>query len=163
MICDETTAGDSWEVRPAERFHRQAGHAESMVLKRLWEREGLPGTIAFAHVAGEVEIMLDHETIRWARSLMAGDGVELEDLASRPPGSRVGDLAGRVDRLGFMAAGSGIVSEWMEPHDWAELSSLVRIKAVVKDVKPWRRAHPCDARDQRPRHCPIRIRQADVP
>jgi hypothetical protein len=51
-------------------------------LRDLWLKEGLPGSIGFLHVyAGEVDIVLDHEAMRWARSLSAGSKVE---LAAKP-------------------------------------------------------------------------------
>ncbi len=47
-------------------------------LRKLWRDAGLPGTLTFHHVfSGELEIMLDHEAMRWGRSLKAGDRVEL--------------------------------------------------------------------------------------
>lgn len=43
-----------------------------------WIYEGLPGSTGFLHVyAGEVDVILDHEAMRWGRSLLAGDKVEL--------------------------------------------------------------------------------------
>lgn len=43
-----------------------------------WIKEGLPGSAAFIHVfSGEMDLMLDHETMRWARSLKTGDAVTL--------------------------------------------------------------------------------------
>jgi hypothetical protein len=47
-------------------------------LRKRWETEGLPGTLTFHHVfSGELELMLDHEAMRWARSLREGDLVHL--------------------------------------------------------------------------------------
>jgi hypothetical protein len=47
-------------------------------LRELWLKEGLPGTAAFVHVfSGEMDLVLDHEAMRWARSLQAGDKVTL--------------------------------------------------------------------------------------
>lgn len=47
-------------------------------LRTQWEAHGLPGTLTFHHVfSGELEIMLDHEAMRWGRSLKVGDKVEL--------------------------------------------------------------------------------------
>jgi hypothetical protein len=47
-------------------------------LRQQWIRNGLPGTLTFQHVfSGELEIALDHEAMRWARSLAAGDIVHL--------------------------------------------------------------------------------------
>lgn len=47
-------------------------------LRKQWEQFGLPGTLTFHHVfSGELEVMLDHEGMRWGRSLKEGDQVEL--------------------------------------------------------------------------------------
>jgi hypothetical protein len=47
-------------------------------LRQRWIDEGLPGTVTFDHVfSGELEFTLDHEAIRWARWLKAGDVVHL--------------------------------------------------------------------------------------
>jgi hypothetical protein len=52
-------------------------------LRGRWESEGLPATLTFHHVfSGELELMLDHETMRWARSLREGDIVY---LSAEPP------------------------------------------------------------------------------
>jgi hypothetical protein len=55
-------------------------------LRELWIKQGLPGTITFVHVAGEAEVMLDHEAMRWGRSLKVGEKVS---LAANPPISAV--------------------------------------------------------------------------
>src|SRR5439155_10926735 len=47
-------------------------------LAKLWEAEGLPGTVTFLHLSGEADFMLDHEAIRWGRSLRPGDKVSLQ-------------------------------------------------------------------------------------
>ena len=47
-------------------------------LRERWLADGLPGTITFLHVFnGEMELTLDHEAIRWGRSLKPGDEVHL--------------------------------------------------------------------------------------
>jgi hypothetical protein len=46
-------------------------------LSRRWEKEGLPGTLTFAHLSGEADFLLDHEAMRWGRSLKEGDKVSL--------------------------------------------------------------------------------------
>jgi hypothetical protein len=51
-------------------------------LGELWEKQGLPGTLTFVHLSGEADLMLDHETMRWARSLKTGDKVK---IAVDPP------------------------------------------------------------------------------
>ena len=64
-------------------------------LSRRFTSEGLPGTVTFLHQhSGEMEFMLDHEAMRWGRSLKPGDSVSVAVAAS--------------------------------------------IKAVVRDVRPWR-------------------------
>ncbi len=48
-------------------------------LRQRWLDEGLPGTLTFHHVfSGELELMLDHEAMRWGRSLKLGDKVTLQ-------------------------------------------------------------------------------------
>jgi hypothetical protein len=48
------------------------------VLRQRWAKEGLPGTAAFVHVfSGEMDLTLDHEAMRWGRSLQPGDKVTL--------------------------------------------------------------------------------------
>ncbi len=52
-------------------------------LRKRWLDEGLPATLGFLHLySGETDVILDHETMRWARSLVPGDKVE---LAAKPP------------------------------------------------------------------------------
>jgi hypothetical protein len=47
-------------------------------LRQRWADEGLPATVTFLHVfSGELELMLDHEAMRWGRSLRSGDVVDL--------------------------------------------------------------------------------------
>jgi hypothetical protein len=47
------------------------------VLAQRWEKDGLPGTLTFVHISGEADFQLDHEAIRWGRSLKPGDKVTL--------------------------------------------------------------------------------------
>ncbi len=52
-------------------------------LRNIWKDEGLPGTVTFLHrFSGEMEFMLDHEAMRWGRSLKLGDKVSLR---AEPP------------------------------------------------------------------------------
>jgi hypothetical protein len=47
-------------------------------LRKRWAEDGLPGTLTFHHVfSGELELTLDHEAMRWGRSLKVGDVVQL--------------------------------------------------------------------------------------
>jgi hypothetical protein len=57
--------------------------AQRTWLRKRWTEEGLPGTLTFHHVfSGELELTLDHEAMRWGRSLAAGDTVHLQ---AEPP------------------------------------------------------------------------------
>jgi hypothetical protein len=52
-------------------------------LRTVWAKEGLPGAVSLLQVYnGEADVVLDHEAMRWARSLKRGDKVE---LAAEPP------------------------------------------------------------------------------
>ena len=52
--------------------------AQKAALRKRWTEEGLPGTVTFLHVfGGEMDYILDHEAIRWGRSLKPGDKVTL--------------------------------------------------------------------------------------
>ncbi len=46
-------------------------------LSKRWTEEGLPGTAIVLHLSGEMELLLDHEAMRWGRSLQPGDEVIL--------------------------------------------------------------------------------------
>jgi hypothetical protein len=61
---------DAFEIRRAE---------QKAALRKRWIDEGLPGTVTFLHqFSGEMEYMLDHEAMRWGRSLKPGDKVALQ-------------------------------------------------------------------------------------
>jgi hypothetical protein len=52
---------------------------QQAALRKRWTDQGLPGTLVFVHAErGEIELMLDHEAIRWGRSLQPGDKVSLQ-------------------------------------------------------------------------------------
>jgi hypothetical protein len=60
---------------------RRAG--QQAALRQRWLSEGLPGSVTFVHrFSGEMDLMLDHEAMRWGRSLKRGDKVT---LASEEP------------------------------------------------------------------------------
>jgi hypothetical protein len=52
---------------------------QRVALRKRWVDEGLPGTVVFLHIfSGEMEFMLDHEAMRWGRSLQPGAKVTLQ-------------------------------------------------------------------------------------
>lgn len=64
---------------PAFQRHRTG---QKQIMRQRWLKDGLPGAIGFLHVyAGEVDVILDHEAMRWGRSLAVGTKVE---LAAKP-------------------------------------------------------------------------------
>jgi hypothetical protein len=62
----------------AEEVEARRAEQKKWLAKR-WAEDGLPGTLTFHHVfSGELELTLDHEAMRWGRSLNAGDVVHLQ-------------------------------------------------------------------------------------
>jgi hypothetical protein len=58
---------------------------QKAALRKLWIEQGLPGTVTFLHrFSGEMDFMLDHEAMRWGRSLKLGDRVTLKAAAPIP-------------------------------------------------------------------------------
>ncbi len=89
MLADELS---EWDLHGSLRDEKKRGQppggadqldarrAEQQAwLRRRWADEGLPGTLTFLHVfSGELELMLDHEGMRWGRSLRPGDTVHVQ-------------------------------------------------------------------------------------
>jgi hypothetical protein len=72
------TQGDTVRlVYDVDAFDKRQAEQKAALAKR-WADEGLPGTVTFLHLSGEMEFMLDHEAMRWGRSLQYGDKVTLE-------------------------------------------------------------------------------------
>jgi len=69
-------------LSPAEMEVRRS--EQKATLRKRWAEEGLPGTVLFLHLSGEMEFMLDHEAIRWGRSLKPGDKVMLQTVPATP-------------------------------------------------------------------------------
>jgi hypothetical protein len=64
-------------VLDADAFAKKRDEQKDLLRKR-WLDEGLPGAVSFLHrFSGEMELMLDHEAMRWGRSLKGGDKVML--------------------------------------------------------------------------------------
>ena len=101
MIADQASASDIRfdplaVPKPAPAFVEVPRGLDGEIITKLWDSatqkkwlrekwlaEGLPGMLAFVHhFSGELDLMLDHEAIRWGRSLKPGDAVE---LSADPP------------------------------------------------------------------------------
>jgi hypothetical protein len=78
----QTTDGKARLVMTDKEFEKAQAEQRAWLRKR-WLEDGLPGTLTLHHVfSGELELTLDHEAMRWARSLRSGDVVH---LAAEPP------------------------------------------------------------------------------
>jgi hypothetical protein len=66
-----------------EEFEEARGRQQAALRKR-WLHDGLPGTVTFLHLSGEMDYMLDHEAMRWGRSLKPGDSVSLRTATPIP-------------------------------------------------------------------------------
>jgi hypothetical protein len=74
----QSSGGEARLILDAAAFEARRA-AQQAVLCQRWTEEGLPGVVAFSHAfSGEVEVMLDHEAMRWGRSLQPGDKVGLQ-------------------------------------------------------------------------------------
>ena len=82
VVFVETNQGKIVKLYDAAGFEA-VRKIQKAKLRETWLKEGLPGAIGFLHVySGEVDVLLDHEAMRWGRSLTPGDKVE---LAATPP------------------------------------------------------------------------------
>ncbi len=81
-VLVESNLKSALRIVDAGAFEKLRARARD-ALRERWRTEGLPGTISFLHpFSGEMEVMLDHEAMRWGRSLQHGDAVR---LAAQPP------------------------------------------------------------------------------
>jgi hypothetical protein len=81
LLADEASAAAIHDQKAPADFEEKH-QTQRKWLRERWVADGLPGTVTFAHIAGEADVMLDHEAMRWGRSLKAGDKVS---LAADPP------------------------------------------------------------------------------
>ncbi len=73
------SSGDKARIAvDAAAFETMRSYQMSFLTSR-WEEEGLPGVVAFLHIfSGEIDVVLDHEAMRWGRSLQPGAEVSLQ-------------------------------------------------------------------------------------
>ncbi len=84
MLADEPSEQDIHGTAKAGKQLEESRALQRDWLRVRWSRDGLPGTLTFHHVfSGELEVMLDHEAMRWGRSLKPGAEVSLH-LAAEP-------------------------------------------------------------------------------
>jgi hypothetical protein len=58
---------------------KAARRRQDLWLRERWRQQGLAGAVSFLHrLGGEMDVVLDHEAIRWGRYLKIGDEVTLQ-------------------------------------------------------------------------------------
>jgi hypothetical protein len=78
MVHVQTTGEDARLILDPAAFEKRRAEQKTALRKR-WADAGLPGALVFTHPESQqVEVMLDHEAMRWGRSLQAGDKVTLQ-------------------------------------------------------------------------------------
>jgi hypothetical protein len=100
-------------------------------LRQRWLKDGLPGTIGFLHVySGETDVLLDHEAMRWARTLNSGDKVELggvkavvKDVAAQREKTQVRLVVHSLD-LADLATGQRVHLKMQAPPADIETAQL---------------------------------------
>jgi hypothetical protein len=74
----QTAGGGARLILDADAFKLRKNEQRA-TLRKIWTDQGLPGAVAFLHrFSGEMDFMLDHEAMRWGRSLKPGDAVRLQ-------------------------------------------------------------------------------------
>jgi hypothetical protein len=74
----QSSGGNARLILDAAAFEARRA-AQQADLRKRWSEEGLPGVVAFLHVfSGEMDVMLDHEAMRWGRSLEPGAKVNVQ-------------------------------------------------------------------------------------
>jgi hypothetical protein len=74
----QTTGESAGLILDPEAFANRKADQKA-ALRKIWTDKGLPGTVVFLHrFSGEMDFMLDHEAMRWGRSLKPGDAVRLQ-------------------------------------------------------------------------------------
>jgi hypothetical protein len=72
------TAGDEVVLLAVADGLSKLKQAQKTRMEARWRKSGLPGTVMGLHLlSGEIDVTLDHEGMRWARSLKPGDRVTL--------------------------------------------------------------------------------------
>ncbi len=73
----QTAGGDLVRIVDADGLAALKAEQRERLAAR-WRKDGLPGSVATVHIpTGEIEVVLDHEAMRWGRALKPGDAVTL--------------------------------------------------------------------------------------
>jgi hypothetical protein len=72
------TAGENVRLAMSPVHFEELRKAQKEYLRDRWREDGLPGVVSFLHsLGGEMDLILDHEAIRWGRYLSEGDKVTI--------------------------------------------------------------------------------------
>lgn len=73
------TSGEKIREGVSPEAFEKLRHQQREWLRARWREDGLPGAVSVLHpLGGEMEVLLDHEAIRWGRYLKNGDAVTLQ-------------------------------------------------------------------------------------
>jgi hypothetical protein len=132
---DSLKAGERLYVQTANNQARLILDPEAMelgreeqktFLRQRWLAEGLPGRVLFTHVTGELEYLLDHEAMRWARALKPGTKVTLRTV--KPIAAQVRQVAAWRERTLVRLVTAGA--------DHADLTAGLRVPLLVPAPGP---------------------------
>jgi hypothetical protein len=77
-------------------------------LEERWKRDGIPATLGAMHaLVGEVEVVVDHEAMKWARALKVNDVVKIRVEKEKPINAAVLDVRPWNERTRVTLAVSG--------------------------------------------------------
>ncbi len=84
MLADEVSEKDIHGATKPDEFERLR-MKQREYLRRIWREKGLPGAVSVLHkLSGEMDVLLDHEAIRWGRYLNNGNRVTLQAKGKTP-------------------------------------------------------------------------------
>jgi hypothetical protein len=106
----------AFELRRAE---------QQAALRKRWVKDGLPGTVSVVHpFSGEMELLLDHEAMRWGRLLKPGDRVTLQP--EPPVQAVVKQVQPWHERTRLLLVVNG--------HDQADWAPGLRLSLKIKEL-----------------------------
>ncbi len=130
LVFVRTTGPELLEVARPEDL-AAIREAQKARLEERWRKEGLPGTIgAFHPLTGELEVVLDHEAIRWGRSLKPNDRVRI--LQEKPIHAAVLEMRPWNERTRVTMAVSG--------RELADLAPGRRVRLGIEEPSAEARA-----------------------
>jgi len=116
-----------------EEFEAERKKQKAEIARR-WETEGLPGQVSFLHLSGEMDYLLDHEAMRWGRSLKPGDKIALQ--ASPPIDAVVKTVGPWRERTILRLVVKGSEQAELKPGDRLKLKMTPPSAEVQESLLP---------------------------